>query len=160
MAQFHDVIELVLRDTRSVVKNCNVEVLLFFSGIDDDLNGVRTLIDTVVNEIGNRLSEIVILPLVDLHHSCRFGIPINRRIAHARRQLPRLYESNELPITMADQSLLWDEFYRNCKSHDLPDDLIKEVYDYLMRNQYLSQGVRRGKQVELKRILEKALEGN
>lgn len=61
---------------------------------------------------------------------------------------------------MADQSLLWDEFYRNCKSHDLPDDLIKEVYDYLMRNQYLSQGVRRGKQVELKRILEKALEGN
>lgn len=61
---------------------------------------------------------------------------------------------------MSDQSLLWDEFFRNCKSQDLPDDLIKEVYDYLMRNQYLSQGVRRGKQVELKRILEKALEGN
>ena len=61
---------------------------------------------------------------------------------------------------MAGQSLLWDEFYRNCKSHDLPEDLIKEVYDYLMRNQYLPQGVRSGKQVELKRILEKALEGN
>jgi len=61
---------------------------------------------------------------------------------------------------MPDQSLLWDEFYRNCKSQDLPDDLIKEVYAYLMRNQYLSQGVRSGKQVELKRILEKALEGD
>ena len=60
---------------------------------------------------------------------------------------------------MTDQSLLWDEFHRNCKSHDLPDDLIKEVYDYLMRTQYLSQGVRKGKQVELKRILEKSLEG-
>jgi len=61
---------------------------------------------------------------------------------------------------MPDQSLLWDEFYRNCKSQDLPDDLIKEVYAYLMKNQYLSKGVRSGKQVELKRILEKALEGN
>lgn len=60
---------------------------------------------------------------------------------------------------MADQSLLWDEFYHNCKSQNLPDALIKEVYDYLMRNQYLSQGVRSGKQVELKRILENALEG-
>lgn len=60
---------------------------------------------------------------------------------------------------MGDQGLLWDEFYRNCKSHDLPDELIKEVYDYLMRNQYLSKGARSGKQIELKRILEKALEG-
>ena len=59
---------------------------------------------------------------------------------------------------MGDQGLLWDEFYRNCKSHDLPDELIKEVYDYLMRNQYLSKGARSGKQIELKRILEKALE--
>ena len=45
---------------------------------------------------------------------------------------------------MADQSLLWDEFFRNCKSHDLPDDLIKEVYDYLMRNQYLLAGRAKG----------------
>lgn len=60
---------------------------------------------------------------------------------------------------MSDQSLLWYEFFRNCKSQNLPDYLIKEVYDYLMQNQYLSQGVRSGKQVELKRILEKALEG-
>ena len=67
---------------------------------------------------------------------------------------------NQPTTSMPDQSLLWDEFYRNCKSHDLADDLIKEVYDYLMRNQYLSQGLRSGKQVELKRILEKALEGN
>jgi len=59
---------------------------------------------------------------------------------------------------MAEKSLLWDEFYRNCKSQDLPDDLIKKVYDYLMRNQYLSKGARTGKQIELKRILEKALE--
>jgi len=59
---------------------------------------------------------------------------------------------------MAEKSLLWDEFYLNCKSQDLPDDLIKEVYDYLMRNQYLSKGARTGKQIELKRILEKALE--
>ena len=60
---------------------------------------------------------------------------------------------------MADQTLLWDEFYRNCNTQGLPDDLIKQVYDYLMRNQYLSKGSRSGKQVELKRILEKALEG-
>lgn len=60
---------------------------------------------------------------------------------------------------MSDQSLLWDEFFRNCKSQDLPDDLIKKVYDYLMRNQYLSKGARSGKQIDLKRILEKALEG-
>lgn len=58
---------------------------------------------------------------------------------------------------MTDQSLLWEEFYRNCKSKDLPDELIHEVYDYLMRHQYLSQGARSGKQIELKRILEKAL---
>ena len=62
-------------------------------------------------------------------------------------------------MSMSDKNLLWDEFYRNCKSQNLPDNIIKEVYDYLMRNQYLSQGVRSGKQVELKRILEKALEG-
>jgi len=61
---------------------------------------------------------------------------------------------------MADQSLLWDEFYRNCNAQGLPDDLIKQVYDYLMRNQYLSKGARTGKQVELKRILEKALESH
>jgi hypothetical protein len=60
---------------------------------------------------------------------------------------------------MTEQGLLWDEFYRNCNAQGLPDDLIIQVYDYLMRNQYLSKGARSGKQVELKRILEKALGG-
>ena len=61
---------------------------------------------------------------------------------------------------MADDGLLWEEFLVNCKKQDLDEDLIEKVFAYLMKHQYLSQGSRQGTQVELKRILEKALEDN
>ena len=60
---------------------------------------------------------------------------------------------------MAEQNLLWEEFLSNCQKQGLPNPLIKEVFDYLMENQYLSQGVRGSKQVQLKRIIESILEG-
>ena len=61
---------------------------------------------------------------------------------------------------MADRNLLWEEFLANCKKQGLEDDLIKRVFDYLQQNQYLSQGSRAGKQIELRRILEDALGGD
>jgi hypothetical protein len=61
---------------------------------------------------------------------------------------------------MADRNLLWEEFLANCKKQDLGDDLIRKVFDYLQQNQYLSQGSRAGKQIELRRILEDALGGD
>lgn len=60
---------------------------------------------------------------------------------------------------MAEDNLLWKEFLLNCKKQGLEDGLIKSVFDYLQQNQYLSQGSRAGKQIELRRILEEALEG-
>ena len=61
---------------------------------------------------------------------------------------------------MADSNLLWEEFLANCKKQGLEEDLIKSVFDYLQQNQYLSQGSRAGKQIELRRILEDALGGD
>ena len=61
---------------------------------------------------------------------------------------------------MADRNLLWEEFLANCKKQGLEDDLIIRVFDYLQQNQYLSQGSRAGKQIELRRILEDALGGD
>jgi SOS response regulatory protein OraA/RecX len=61
---------------------------------------------------------------------------------------------------MTDRNLLWEEFLANCKKQGLGEDLIKRVFDYLQQNQYLSQGSRAGKQIELRRILEDALGGD
>tara|TARA_B110000483_G_C17964122_1_gene453247 strand:+ start:564 stop:752 length:189 start_codon:yes stop_codon:yes gene_type:complete len=60
---------------------------------------------------------------------------------------------------MADHGLLWVEFLSNCKKQGLEEKVIKQVYDYLMEHQYLSQGSRTSPQIELRRLLEKALEG-
>jgi hypothetical protein len=60
---------------------------------------------------------------------------------------------------MADQNLLWEEFLTNCQSQGLPLPLIEQVFEYLMENQFLSQGARGSKQVQLKRLLESILEG-
>jgi hypothetical protein len=60
---------------------------------------------------------------------------------------------------MAEHGLLWEEFLSNCKKQGLEEKLIKQVFDYLMKNQYFSQGSRGGAQVELRRLLEKSLEG-
>ena len=60
---------------------------------------------------------------------------------------------------MADHGLLWEEFLSNCKKQGLEEKSIKQVFDYLMKNQYLSPGSRAGAQVDLRRLLEKALEG-
>ena len=61
---------------------------------------------------------------------------------------------------MADHGLLWAEFFDNCRKQDLDEELIQKVFEYLMKHQYLPQGSRLGKHIELKRILEKALEAN
>tara|TARA_B100001093_G_C26645900_1_gene935284 strand:+ start:182 stop:370 length:189 start_codon:yes stop_codon:yes gene_type:complete len=60
---------------------------------------------------------------------------------------------------MADHGLLLDEFLSNCKKQGLEEELIKQVFDYLMKNQYLSPGSRAGAQIDLRRLLEKSLEG-
>ena len=61
---------------------------------------------------------------------------------------------------MAENILLWDEFLENCKKQNIDEALAEKVFAYLMKHQYLSQGSRQGAQVDLKRILEKALGGN
>jgi len=61
---------------------------------------------------------------------------------------------------MADDGLLWKEFLVNCKKQNLNKDLIEKVFAYLMKHQYSAQGSRQGNQVELKRILEEALESD
>jgi len=59
---------------------------------------------------------------------------------------------------MTDHGVLWEEFLSNCKKQGLEENTIRQVFDYLMKHQYLSQGSRSGAQVELRRLLEKALE--
>jgi hypothetical protein len=61
---------------------------------------------------------------------------------------------------MADHGLLWAEFLENCKKQDLDEELIEKVFEYLMKHQYLPQGSRLGKHIELKRILEQTLEAS
>ena len=61
-------------------------------------------------------------------------------------------------MIMAERGLLWAEFLGNCKKQDLDEELIEKVFQYLMKHQYLPQGSRLGKHIELKRILETALE--
>jgi hypothetical protein len=58
---------------------------------------------------------------------------------------------------MAENILLWNEFLENCKKQNIDEVLAEKVFAHLMKHQYLSQGSRHGVQVDLKRILEKAL---